>query len=72
MKASEMDPVTLKKKKLLLLQSLEELHKNAEDLWKTVSKQPLKDPVDYNYFYSKYIKYLKIGKALYGKKVLES
>ncbi len=62
---------TLKKKKLLLLQSLKELHKNAEDLWNTISKQKSADNVDFNYFYSKYIKYLKIGKALYGKKVLE-
>jgi len=67
----EVDPNTLKKKKLLLLQSLNELHKNAEDLWNTISKQKVGDPVDFNYFYSKYIKYLKIGKALYGKKVLE-
>jgi hypothetical protein len=68
-------PVTdsdqIKKKKLLLLQSLEELHKNAEDLWKTQSKLPKPEPVDFNYFYSKYIKYLKTGKALYGKKILE-
>ena len=62
---------TLKKKKLLLLQSLKELHKNAEDLWNTISKQKSADNVDFNYFYSKYIKYLKIGKALYGKEVLE-
>ncbi|WP_455392705.1 hypothetical protein, partial [[Eubacterium] cellulosolvens] len=67
----EMDPTKLKKKKLLLLQSLEELHKNAEDLWKTASKQAAEDSVDFNYFYSKYIKYLKVGKALYGKKILE-
>jgi hypothetical protein len=67
----EMDSNTLKKKKLLLLQSLKELHKNAEDLWNTISKQKSPDQIDFNYFYSKYIKYLKIGKALYGKKVLE-
>lgn len=67
----EMDPVKLKKKKLLLLQSLDELHKNAEDLWKTVSKQSSPEPVDFNYFYKKYINYLKTGKALYGKKILE-
>jgi len=67
----QIDPQKLKKKKLLLLQSLEELHKNAEDLWKTVSSQPNPGEVDFNYFYSKYIKYLKIGKALYGKKILE-
>lgn len=66
-----MDSNTLKKKKLLLLQSLKELHKNAEDLWNTISKQKSPDQIDFNYFYSKYIKYLKIGKALYGKKVLE-
>jgi hypothetical protein len=65
------DPATIKKKKLLLLQSLKELHKNAEDLWTTLSKQTPNDPIDFNYFYSKYIKYLKIGKAIYGKKVLE-
>jgi hypothetical protein len=36
-----------------------------------VSKQAKAEPLDFNYFYSKYINYLKIGKALYGKKVLE-
>lgn len=66
----EIDPIKLKKKKLLLLQSLKELHKNAEDLWKTQSKLKKPEPVDFNYFYSKYINYLKNGKALYGKKIL--
>jgi hypothetical protein len=56
---------------LLLLQSLKELHKNAEDLWKTQSKLKEPEPVDFNYFYSKYISYLKTGKALYGKNVLK-
>jgi hypothetical protein len=67
----DVDPVKLKKKKLLLLQSLKELHKNAEDLWKTQSKLKEPEPVDFNYFYSKYISYLKTGKALYGKNVLK-
>jgi hypothetical protein len=64
----KMDPIKLKKEKLLLLQSLEELHKNAKELWLTVSKQ--KDPgkVDFNYFISKYLKYIKTGRTLYGKK----
>jgi hypothetical protein len=67
----DIDPLKLKKKKLLLLQSIEELNKNAEDLWKTVSKQ--KDPgkIDFNYFIGKYLKYVKIGKKLYGKKFSE-
>jgi hypothetical protein len=65
------DPIKLKKKKLLLLQSLKELHKNAEDLWKTSSKQSSSEPVDFNYFYQKYINYLKNAKALYGKRVLK-
>jgi hypothetical protein len=65
------DPDKLKKQKLLLFQSLNELHKNAEDLWKTVSKQ--KDPgkVDFNYFFGKYTKYIKTGKKLYGKRFSE-
>jgi hypothetical protein len=67
----EMDSDKLKKKKLLLLQSLEELHKNAEDLWKTISKQSKPETIDFNYFYSKYISYLKAGKAIYGKRVLK-
>lgn len=67
----QLDPIKLKKKKILLLHSLEELHKNAEDLWKTLSKQKDPEPIDFNYFFSKYISYLKNGKALYGKKILE-
>ena len=65
------DPIKLKKEKLLLLQSLEELHKNAKELWITVSKQ--KDPgnVDFNYFISKYLRYIKAGRMLYGKKFEE-
>ena len=66
-----LDPIQAKKRKLLLLQSLKELHKNAEDLWKTISKQSTSEKVDYNYFYSKYIKYLKTAKFLYGKKAVE-
>ncbi len=64
----KMDPMKVKKEKLLLLQSLEELHKNAKELWITVSKQ--KDPgnIDFNYFISKYLKYIKTGRMLYGKK----
>ena len=67
----DLDPVKLKKKKLLLLQSLEELHKNASDLWETVSKDSDPGPVDFNYFFGKYTKYIKIGKKLYGKSVNE-
>lgn len=65
------DPVKLKKKKLLLLQSIKELHKNAEDLWKTVSKQASPGKVDFNYFFSKYNKYIKTTKILYGKRAAE-
>lgn len=66
-----MDPTKLKKKKLLLLQSLKEQHKNAEDLWKTTNKQSDPSKVDFNYFVSKYLKYIKIGKKLYGKRASE-
>jgi hypothetical protein len=65
------DPTVVKKKKLLLLQNLKELHKNAEDLWKTVSKQGKTKNVDFNYFFAKYNKYLRTAKALYGKKANE-
>jgi len=65
------DPNKLKKRKLLLLQSLRELHKNAEDLWKTASKQASPDKVDFNYFFSKYNNYLKTAKMLYGKRAAE-
>lgn len=63
-----MDPMVLKKKKLLLLQSLEELQKNTKELWTTVSRQQNPGPIEFNYFISKYLKYIKTGKALYGKK----
>ncbi len=68
---TNIDPLKLKKDKLLLLQSMEELHKNAKELWITVNKQ--KDPgnVDFNYFISKYLKYIKTGSTLYGKKFEE-
>jgi len=65
------NPEKVKKHKLLLLQSLVELHKNAEDLWKTVSKQSSSGTIDFNYFYSKYLKYIKTGKLLYGKRISE-
>ena len=66
-----MDPIKLKKEKLLLLQSMEELHRNVKELWVTVSKQ--KDPgnIDFNYFIGKYLKYIKRGRMLYGKKFAE-
>ncbi len=58
----------MKKKKLLLLQSLKELLKNTNELWETVSKQ--KDPgdIEFNYFFGKYNTYLKTGRNLYGDK----
>ena len=63
-----MDPIKLKKKKLLLLQSLEELLKNTNELWKTVSKQTDPGDIDFNYFFGKYNTYLKTGRHLYGDK----
>jgi hypothetical protein len=66
----KMDPTVAKKHKLLLLQSLKELHKNAEELWKTVSKSGAKE-VDFNYFISKYLRYVKRAKILYGKRANE-
>lgn len=71
MPKKDIDPIKLKKKKLLLLQNLEELHKNAEDLWKTVSKQSKPGEIDFNYFISKYLKYIKFGKKYYGKRFSE-
>lgn len=74
MKMSEskkIDPEKFKKKKLLLLQNLEELHKNANELWKTVSKQSTLGPVDFNYFFKKYNDYLAMGRKYYGKKMNE-
>ena len=65
------DSDMVKKRKLLLLQNLKELHKNAEDLWKTVSSQTKSKEVDFNYFFAKYNNYLKTAKALYGKKANE-
>ena len=67
----KVNPEKVKKHKLLLLQSLVELHKNAEDLWKTVSKQSSSGTIDFNYFYIKYLKYIKTGKLLYGKRISE-
>ena len=71
MNKTKMDPKVLKKKKLLLLQSLEELHKNTKELWTTVSRQQNPGNIEFNYFISKYLKYVKTGKALYGKKFAE-
>jgi hypothetical protein len=65
---TKVDPVKLKKDRLLLLQSLVELQKNATELYKTVSKKAQFDNIDFNYFISKYLKYIKTGQRLYGKK----
>jgi hypothetical protein len=65
---TKVDPIKLKKERLFLLQSLEELQKNATELYKTVSKKAQLDDIDFNYFISKYLKYIKQGRRLYGKK----
>ncbi len=68
---TNLDHIKAKKRKLLLLQSLKELHKNANELWETVSKQSSPGNVDFNYFFSKFTRYLKTASVLYGKKAAE-